>query len=38
MRRHGVNNLVHDSDKWWAAVNAVINLQVPRNVGNFLSN
>jgi hypothetical protein len=26
-----------DRDKWWALVNMVMNLQVPENVGIFLS-
>ena len=27
--------LVQDTDRWWALVNAVMNLQVPQNAGNF---
>jgi hypothetical protein len=27
-----------DRDKWPALVNVVMNLQVPQNVGNFLTN
>jgi hypothetical protein len=26
-----------DRDRWWALVNAVMNLQVPSNAGNFLT-
>jgi hypothetical protein len=30
--------LVKDRDRWWAVVNAVMNLLVPYNVRNFLTN
>jgi hypothetical protein len=29
--------LAQDSLRWWALVNAVMNLQIPKNVGNFLT-
>jgi hypothetical protein len=27
----------HDKDRWWALVNTVMNLRVPKNAGNFLT-
>jgi len=31
------NKLAQDRDRWQALMNAVMNLQVPCNVGNFLT-
>jgi len=28
-------DLAQDTDRWWALVNMIMNLQVPQNVGNF---
>ena len=30
-------DLAQDRGRWWAVVNVVINLQVPKNAGNFLT-
>jgi len=31
------NDLAHGTGKWWAFVNAVMNLRFPYNAGNFMS-
>jgi hypothetical protein len=31
-------DLVQDRDRWWAVVNATVNLLVPQNAWNFLNN
>src|SRR5215510_7351690 len=31
------NELAWDKDRWWALVNAVMNLWIPLNAGNFLT-
>jgi hypothetical protein len=30
-------HLAQDRDQWWAGVNTVVNIQVPKKVGNFLT-
>ena len=30
-------DLALDRERWWALVNAVMNIQVPQNAGNFLT-
>jgi len=30
-------DLVQDRDRWWAVVNAVMNLLIPYNAGTFLT-
>ena len=35
--RVGWTDLAQGRGKWWALVNVVINLRVPRNTGNFMS-
>ena len=30
-------DLAQDSDRWWTLMNAVMNLQVPKNAGNLTS-
>ena len=29
--------LAEDRDRWWAHVNTAINLQIPYNVGNYIT-
>jgi len=36
MDKHGLEHLAEDQDKWWAFVNAVVNLWVSQNAGVFL--
>jgi hypothetical protein len=31
-------DLAQDMDRWWALVNAVKNLRIPKNANNFLTN
>ena len=31
-------DMAQDRDRWWDLVNAVLNLRVPQNAGNFLTN
>jgi len=30
--------LTQDRDRWWTLVSAIMNLRVPSNAGNFLTN
>ena len=30
-------DVAQDRDRWWAVMNAVMNLRVPQNAGNFLT-
>ena len=37
MLGYGLGRAAQDRDRLWALVNAVMNLWVPKNVGNFLT-
>jgi hypothetical protein len=32
------NNYAHDKDSWWDLANVVMNVRVPYNAGNFMTN